>query len=253
MEITKLISHPELMDRETLYELRSMVALYPYFQTARLLMLQNLYILHDPGFDMELRRAAIAITDRRKIFNMIEAAHYQLRKPQDGNGEPQGKQNANEDRTATLIDSFLDSIPADAQEEKKRKRKPTPADAAVDYVAYLLETETDDDRQADDESPKMKGQSLIDDFINNDEGAFNLKDTPEYTPVIDDSQDDKASDEGYFTDTLARIYIKQRNYNKALEIISRLHVKHPEKNIYYDDQVRFLRKLIKNENNNKNK
>ena len=61
MELTLLINHPEQMDRESLYELRSMLALYPYFQTARLLMLQNLYLLHDPTFDEELRRAAVYI------------------------------------------------------------------------------------------------------------------------------------------------------------------------------------------------
>ena len=76
MEIEELIRHPERMDRDTLYELRSMLALYPYFQTARLLLLQNLYLLHDASFDEELRRAAIYITDRRVIFQMIEAAHY---------------------------------------------------------------------------------------------------------------------------------------------------------------------------------
>ena len=42
MELTELINHPEQLDRDTLYELRSMLALNPYFQTARLLMLQNL-------------------------------------------------------------------------------------------------------------------------------------------------------------------------------------------------------------------
>ena len=42
MELTRLINHPDEMDRDTLYELRSLLALYPYFQTARLLMLQNL-------------------------------------------------------------------------------------------------------------------------------------------------------------------------------------------------------------------
>ena len=79
--ITELIKHPERLDRDTLYELRSMLALYPYFQTARLLMLQNLFLLHDPSFDEELRRAAIYITDRRVLFSLIEGAHYQLRKP----------------------------------------------------------------------------------------------------------------------------------------------------------------------------
>jgi hypothetical protein len=77
--IAELIKHPEHLDRDTLYELRSMLALYPYYQTARLLMLQNLFLLHDPSFDEELRRAAIYITDRRVLFDMIEAAHYRLR------------------------------------------------------------------------------------------------------------------------------------------------------------------------------
>ena len=42
MDLTQLINHPETMDKETLYDLRNMVALYPYYQTARLLMLKNL-------------------------------------------------------------------------------------------------------------------------------------------------------------------------------------------------------------------
>ena len=53
--------------------IRDSLALYPYYQTARLLMLKNLYLLHDPSFDEELRRAAIYITDRKIIFEMVEA------------------------------------------------------------------------------------------------------------------------------------------------------------------------------------
>ena len=40
------------MNKETLYDLRALLALYPYYQTARLLMLQNLYLLHDPRSDV---------------------------------------------------------------------------------------------------------------------------------------------------------------------------------------------------------
>ena len=110
MELTELINHPERLDRDTLYELRSMLALNPYFQTARLLMLQNLYLLHDSTFDEELRRAALYITDRKVIFNMVEAAHYQLRKQQKANGQEQTV-NGPANRTIDLIDNFLDSIP----------------------------------------------------------------------------------------------------------------------------------------------
>ena len=122
MELTELIRHPEQLDRDTLYELRSMLALYPYYQTARLLLLQNLYLLHDPSFDEELRRAAIYITDRRVLFQMIEAAHYQLRTPQ-LNVHAADNAAERENRTITLIDSFLDSIPKEEEKAEKQRQK----------------------------------------------------------------------------------------------------------------------------------
>ena len=52
--------------------------------------------------------------------------------------------------------------------------------------------------------------------------------------------------ENYFTETLAKIYVKQQRYDKALEIIKKLNLKYPKKNAYFADQIRFLEKLIIN-------
>ncbi|MDR0976793.1 MAG: tetratricopeptide repeat protein, partial [Prevotellaceae bacterium] len=46
--------------------------------------------------------------------------------------------------------------------------------------------------------------------------------------------------------TLAKIYIKQQRYEKALEIIKKLSLNYPNKNSYFADQIRFLEKLIIN-------
>lgn len=251
MNLEQLIKHPELMDKETLYDLRSLLALYPWYQTARLLLLQNLYLLHDPSFDEELRRSAVFLTDRRVVFNLVEAAHYRLREQAVTAKEPaDAQQEEGQSRTISLIDRFLDVIPVDkndkADDAKAAKRKPTPADAAVDYVAYLLETEEGQTPDAGTaESPQMKGQELIDKFINNENGKIELKDTPTYVPDMDDS-DKKDTEESYFTETLAQIYIKQGRYTKALEIIKRLNLNYPKKNAYFADQIRFLEKLIIN-------
>ena len=245
--IAELIKHPEYLDRDTLYELRSTLALYPYYQTARLLMLQNLYLLHDPSFDEELRRAAIYITDRRVLFNMIEAGHYRLRTSTVTKVPAAAPQESTASRTATLIDNFLDSIPKEDESQSRGKRKPTPADAAVDYVAYLLETEGD---KAEETVPEMKGQNLIDTFINADKGRIVLNEGPLLTPQTEktDEMAVEPTDEEYFTETLARIYIKQGRYSKALEIIQRLSLQFPKKNAYFADQIRFLEKLIINNN-----
>ena len=98
-------------------------------------------------------------------------------------------------------------------------------------------------------SPQMKGQDLIDDFLNNDDGKMELKDEPEYEPEIEEEEND--DDSGYFTETLARIYIKQGRYSKALEIIRRLNLIYPKKSRYFADQIRFLEKLIINDNKTK--
>ena len=245
MDIAELIRHPQQMDRDTLYELRSMLALHPYFQTVRLLMLQNLYLLHDSTFNEELRRASLYITDRKVIFLMIEAAHYQQGTAASSAAVDAPKAS---NRTETLINTFLDSIPAE-KEESKPKRRPTPADAAVDYVAYLMETEMQDNTK---ESPQLKGHDLIDTFLEQERGRILLNDLP--TPETEKStaEEEDNVEEEYFTETLARIYIKQGRYQKALDIIGRLNQQFPGKNAYFADQMRFLEKLIINNNNKKN-
>ncbi len=256
MDIANLIQHPELLDRDTLYELRGLLALYPYYQSARLLLLQNLFLLHDPMFNEELRQAALYITDRKVIFSLVEAAHYQMPKSQTAQSEQRGRNGNKEDRTISLIDDFLGSIPEEERpDKKKKKRRPTPADAAIDYVSYLLDTESEEDAEEDETTPRMKGQSLIDDFINNDKGKIKLKEEPEYKPTIEDSvpEGEKGDNESYFTETLAKIYIKQGRYEKALEIIQRLNLNYPKKNAYFADQMRFLEKLILNDKNKSNK
>ena len=247
MDLTQLINHPEQLNRETLYELRSLLAQHPYYQTARLLMLQNLYLLHDATFDAELRKAAVYFSDRKVLFNLVEAAHYKFGKEP----KPVPSESSEENRTITLINDFLESIPKEEAEEKTvetgKKRKPTPADAAIDYVSYLLDVEKEEEIEPEKE-PQMKGQSLIDNFIQNENGKIRLKEEIDYTPDIDHSSenDENDTEEGIFTETLAKIYIKQGRFDKALEIIQRLNLLYPKKNAYFADQIRFLEKLILN-------
>lgn len=216
-------------------------------------MLENLYLLHDPTFDEELRRAAIYITDRAVLFNLIEAAHYKLRVEVKSTAKITTQQvddNGKDDnsRTSELIDNFLGSIPEDDEESKQKRHKTSHADAAVDYIAYLLETETTNGRNNDAEAqaaPLMKGQNLIDDFINKEGGGRII------LPELEDDKEERKDtttpipDELY-TETMAQIYVRQGRYSQALEIIKRLNLENPGKNAYFADQIRFLEKLILN-------
>lgn len=275
MSIQELIQHPELMNRETLYELRRITAEHPYYQTARLLLLKNLYLLHDSTFDEELRRSAIYITDRRVLFNLVEAAHYRLKRksPQSFTNTPDRRAAvAQEDdsRTVSLIDTFLSTIPEEDELKKEKKeehRKPTAVDATTDYVAYLLSTDFEEldngndnvnvnqaSQESDDKEdvpvsinvPVSKTDDLIDAFINS-EGKITLQEELEYTPEQEEEGDgDEMTSDEYLTETLAGIYIKQKRYKKALDIMEKVNEKANSNNKYYEDQKRFLELIIAN-------
>ena len=68
-------------------------------------------------------------------------------------------------------------------------------------------------------------------------------------PQTDESpvQVPEIQDDSLLSESLAKIYIKQGRYAKAFEIISNLSLKYPEKSVYFADQMRFLQKLIINQ------
>jgi len=235
--IETLISHPDRLNRQTLYDLRKITAEHPYYQPARILLLKNLFLLHDPTFDDELRRAAIFLTDRRVLFDIVEAAHYNIKEKKD---ELQHEEEETTNRVTSLIDEFLDNIPADIAEKEEQERKTTKADAKVDYMGYLMST------NAENENDKDKSLDIIDDFLNKAGGKLTLKDKPEFVPemtMANDNEEDTAENE-VLTENMANIYIKQGRYDKALSVMRTIHKQSKKKNPYYEDQERFLQKLI---------
>ena len=165
------IAHPELLNRDTLYELRTLLARYPYFQTVRLLYLKNLFLLRDITFGEELRKAALYIADRKVLFYLIEGERFTIMPSE---GEAKTSDLLGLDRTLSLIDAFLAGQP----EEEQRDVTQLPMDITADYTSYLL-TETEE-KVPVAEIPPLKGQDLIDNFLesNTDEPFYLHKRRP---------------------------------------------------------------------------
>lgn len=250
------IQHPETLNRDTLYELRTLMARYPYFQSLRLLYLKNLYLLHDINFGAELRKAVLYVADSRVLFYLIEGDRYTLKskkRPSLFSGALEKEPSV--DRTLSLIDAFLATVPEEHSQN-------TELDYAVDYTAYLMQEEdlpgavSEDDQP---EAPKLRGHELIDGFLQKSESQeplsvrMNFLSEEENLPDREEPEEESAPspatdelDDSCFTETLAKIYIKQHRYDKALEIIKKLSLNYPKKNAYFADQIRFLEKLIIN-------
>ena len=229
-----------VIDRKELNALRETVAHHPYYQPARVMMLRYLYLLHDATFDEELRRAAIFLTDRKVLFELVEAAHYRIQGNKHDSAERSAMRevyHSQEDgsRTVSLIDTYLSNEVKEEQEPK-----PTVIDATTDYMAYLMQTD-----YTQIGSEEMNGESLIDDFLSKDGGKITLKEEVTYSPEMTIENDSEVDEDNeIITENMAGIYIKQGRYKKALAVMQKINAKTPKKGPYYEDQERFLKKLI---------
>ena len=260
-ELQELMADPRLLTQDTLYKLRTLLVRYPYFQTVRLLYLKNLSLLNDSLFEDELHKSSLFVADRRVMFGLLEGDRYRVKTEERPVPQLSDDDTASS-RTMALIDAFLDG-------QSDETLVPVVPDASSDYISYMLRAAEEEEQllQADKEaSPKLKGQELIDSFLSKagEEGGVGASgwsrpqevsvsgtdEFPEQEIPSEDAPDDVSieDDESCFTETLAKIYVKQQRYSKALEIIKKLSLKYPKKNAYFADQIRFLEKLIINAN-----
>ena len=60
-----------------------------------------------------------------------------------------------------------------------------------------------------------------------------------------------SSNDELMTETLAKVFVKQKKYRKAIEAYNILGLKYPEKNGFFADQIKKIKKLKKLEKNKK--
>ncbi len=235
IEVSELIKGKMRLDSDTLVELKELVDRYPFFQTARLLYIVNLFVLRSKDFVEELKKGSVFITDRRTLFSIIEGKNYDIE--YDVNVlsdriETEGDEN----RAISLIDNFL-SAHDETSSGKTTRVSPSIADLTTDYTSFLMKQE-DENTQTDDEKPKLKGEELIDSFIEETKGKQRL----EIGELASEFKSPEISDEDeeIYTENMVNIYIKQGRYEQALEILRKICLTNPKKTVNFATLIKLL-------------
>jgi hypothetical protein len=102
------------------------------------------------------------------------------------------------------------------------------------------------EREAQHVTPSVKElqSALIDKFIDANPRIEASRDKSD-KPNEDISKPYTEAGEGFVTETLARIYISQGYYSKAMDIYEKLSLKFPEKSSYFASQIEKVKELIK--------
>jgi hypothetical protein len=114
----------------------------------------------------------------------------------------------------------------------------------------VITKETEEDTNSKDEvlevenTPPLQSKlAMIDKFIT---------DNPKIKPVKDNApkpklvNNDDANSDSLMTETLARIYLEQKNYNKAIQSYKILSLKYPEKSSFFAHQIKLVKELKDN-------
>ncbi len=250
MEVENLISYLDTnssksLNEETLKEFSQILDEYPYFQTIQLLYLKNLEVSSSPEYTEQLSKTALVCSDRKQLFYWIKSPRFQSFFPKKQTFNPS-------QRTEKLLDSFLDNLHTDSRREQIPETPDSISIISTDYIEYLEKAEKKTlSIEPADQKTLLKHNDIIDSFLEKaDSGEISIS-----LPEVDNEEEDESADldasSGFLTETLARIYIKQKKYEQALEIIKRLSLNFPKKSVYFADQIRFLEHVILNEKNKK--
>lgn len=85
--------------------------------------------------------------------------------------------------------------------------------------------------------------SIIDKFISENP---KIKPVADFTPKPKLVNNEEDPSDSLMTETLARIYLEQKNYDKAIQSYKILSLKYPEKSSFFADQIKLVQELKEN-------
>jgi len=277
-EYLTLINNPNAINDKQTSSLEKIVVEFPYFQSARALRLKGLYNEESFRYNYELKNTAAHTTDRTILFDFIISDTFTRI---DKNLYEQKLAEINEidvdatellfieekigSRENSLEQSILTSIkeatPTEVNnsnssiEEKLKIGKPLVFSPTEKYSfeewlqlskihQIVRENSVPKEEKISIIDPeKQKKFALIDQFIESNpkippinreaESSFKLEPSSENSPYL-------------MTETLAKVYLEQYKYDKAIQAYEILILKYPEKSSFFANRISDITLLQQN-------
>jgi len=191
-KLNSFVLHPELMDNESVVELKSLTEELPWFQMGWLLYLKNLKQIDSPEYKSVLKEVAVRVSNRKLLYKYLTTDFRKKQVSVEIESPFSLLGNAKNEIGDSLIDKFLSAKPGAIR--------------------------------------RKLGEEI--ELKNADRNEVIEKSTLENDEII--------------TETLANIYLQQKNYVKALNAYQKLSLKYPEKSVYFASQIEEIEKLKNN-------
>jgi hypothetical protein len=305
-DFLNMITDQYPVNRQMLGEVYDLVEIFPYFQSAHMLLLKGLQNCADVKFENQLRNSAIYIADREVLYYLLNTKTSPVVEQSETKQENPSPEDNNYETQQTVIESATNSenLISEIEHNSEVANPDDQLDSLPDNHGHstLISTEADNNESVgvmlmtDDEPSQYEekiifmdpgillpetgdlleldlaesNQDLTEDIIENAEQLNNggkstkkqlqselidkfiianprIEPNKEKSnlPAEDISKPFVEEKGGFFTETLARIYVNQAYYSKAIDIYEKLSLKFPEKSSYFASQIEKVKEYIK--------
>lgn len=282
VSINKVLEQPQSIHVDHLQLLADTLKEYPYFQAVRSMYLKGLKNESSPLYNKELQRTAAHTTDRSVLFDFITSETFiqnevskQIKLQQQEetiwdadsmSGTTLFEEDLNASKNFTQVtdaDLFekkkeasieeeplefdknetysfsqwlqLTSLKPIDRKEASQEKNPVVVDKAVKETTKVKE----DIQEVDDRARKM---ARIDQFLA-EKPKIKPRKSPSNAIITTNHYQDPSQ---FMTETLAKVYLAQKNYSKALKAYEVLVLQHPEKSAFFADQIQEIKNLQSN-------
>jgi len=277
-DYTYLINKPNAINEKQTDALGKVLDDFPYFQSARALRLKGLFSQNSFKYNYALKVTAAHTTDRTVLFDFITSDSFvaiqkglydkkimellDIRVVDSEVIKPEIKL---EPKINTIEQSILTTIKEASQIEVSETTKLAednweigkPLGFSINekhsFQEWLQlsrtqpinrENESNSKIAEIDENKKKKAE-LIDKFIEASPKISPIKQTTESSIYLEKN----ITDNSYLmTETLARVYLEQKKYQKAIQAYEILILKYPEKSSFFADRISDI-KILQHNNN----
>ncbi len=252
-ELTYLLNKPFALNEKQTVALETVLHEFPYFQAARVLHLKGLLNQESFRYNYELKKTAANTVDRSILFNFITSNEFTTIQSNLIDLEIEHINNISVVQSEIIEEIKVQDSAIEVETENIDLEigKPLAFENSEkhSFQEWLTLTKiTPIERKEDSEieeftEEKQKKIELIDRFIELNPKISPVKENAKTPLNININKDEPTH---LMTETLAKVYLEQKKFNKAIQAYEILILKYPEKSSFFADRIKKIKDLQQN-------